>query len=365
MGRTKFWLSRYNTSTIDTHVKRVHSGIVDVFRDDDPQATDAAREYRRLESTGALHTALLSKTLPLQKKTQVEKIGKHDNESHNDEKSTATSSGSNTKLQSSIENCVKSAQIGSPLNITKTDLGSLAKLVTENVCKNLTQEKTMSRDYRECAPGSKAENINQLLFLEKDIELVKEGESCLIRCKICKEFLDSSSTSCNILAGKIRGSLSKGLDLKKTLPLHEEGHNESWFRLKNRAISHLYSRENKTHVDALTWWHQTRSVRKQEKRVVENLELKRFLLAPLPNTGMPPHVYITADKSTNHWLQNQITVIVAVVEGKRKPIPLSPKPVYTNAEGTGGNATELAEKIYEDIEEHTGISKDSEQLLQI
>lgn len=85
----------------------------------------------------------------------------------------------------------------------------------------------------------------------------------------------------------------------------------------------------------------------------------------MPNTGMPPHVYLTADKSINHRVQNQVTVILPVVEGKRKAVPLSLKPVYTSADGTGGNAIELAEKIFEDLEEHTGINKSSERLLQI
>ena len=87
-------------------------------------------------------------------------------------------------------------------------------------------------------------------------------------------------------------------------------------------------------------------------------ELQTFLSTPMPNTGMLPHVYITADKSTNHRVQNQITIILPVVEGKRKAVSLSLKPVYTNADGTGGNAIELARKIFEDLEEHTGISKD-------
>ena len=37
-----------------------------------------------------------------------------------------------------------------------------------------------------------------------------------------------------------------------------------------------------------------------------------FLSTPLPNTGMPPHFYITADKSTNRRITNQVTVICPV-----------------------------------------------------
>ena len=75
-----------------------------------------------------------------------------------------------------------------------------------------------------------------------------------------------------------------------------------------------------------------------------------FLLTPLPSTGMPPHVYITADKSTNHQVTNQVTVICPVVNGRREGIVLNAREVYTNSDGTGGTGEALAKSIYSDLE---------------
>ena len=76
-------------------------------------------------------------------------------------------------------------------------------------------------------------------------------------------------------------------------------------------------------------------------------ETQAFLTKNLPNTGLPPHYYVTADKSTNHHVSNQVTVICPVVDGKHRPIPLGMKPVYTSSDGCGGKGNELADSIYE------------------
>ena len=61
---------------------------------------------------------------------------------------------------------------------------------------------------------------------------------------------------------------------------------------------------------------------------------------------MPPLVYITADKSTNHRVTNQVTVICPVVNGRREGIVLNAHEVYTNSDGTGGAGEALAKSIY-------------------
>ena len=161
--------------------------------------------------------------------------------------------------------------------LTKRDLESIAKLIAENVAYNLghgqkTSSTNLETEHLGQAPGSKASNLYELLVQEKDIQLVKvPGNSQVICCRICDEFIKSSGGSCGAFAGKVGGSLSKGLDLKKHFSLYEEGHNETWFRLKNRVLSHLYSKESKTHMEALAWWRHTRPARKREKIVVENL----------------------------------------------------------------------------------------------
>ena len=86
-----------------------------------------------------------------------------------------------------------------------------------------------------------------------------------------------------------------------------------------------------------------------------NKKSTEFLSSPLPNTGMPPHFYVTADKSTNHRVTNQISMVCPVIAGKRQGIPLNMSQVYTNAEGTGGTGDALAETIFRDVEVHVDI----------
>ena len=62
-----------------------------------------------------------------------------------------------------------------------------------------------------------------------------------------------------------------------------------------------------------------------------NKKSTEFLSSPLPNTGMPPNFYVTADKLTN-----QISIVCPVIAGKQQGIPLNMSQVYTNAEGTSG-----------------------------
>ena len=54
-----------------------------------------------------------------------------------------------------------------------------------------------------------------------------------------------------------------------------------------------------------------------------------FLSTPLSSTGMSPHFYVTADKSTSHGATNQVTVICPVVNGCREGIVLNAREVYT------------------------------------
>jgi hypothetical protein len=82
----------------------------------------------------------------------------------------------------------------------------------------------------------KTSNINELLIQERDVQLVTEGNSWQICCRICDEFIKSSHGLHKAYGGTIGGSLSKGLDLKSDFSLYEAEHNETWFQLKNRIL---------------------------------------------------------------------------------------------------------------------------------
>ena len=81
-----------------------------------------------------------------------------------------------------------------------------------------------------------------------------------------------------------------------------------------------------------------------------DLETTNFLSAKLPNTGLPPHFYCSADKSTNDRICNQAIIIYPVVEGKRAAIPLDVNAVYITSEGEGARGSQLARNIFNDLE---------------
>ena len=84
-------------------------------------------------------------------------------------------------------------------------------------------------------------------------------------------------------------------------------------------------------------------------------QTREYLEAKLPSTGLPPHYYISADKSTNHRISNQVTMVCPVIEGKKTAIPLGMNPVYSNSDGSGGKGEELAEAIFNDMKKHLNV----------
>ena len=86
-----------------------------------------------------------------------------------------------------------------------------------------------------------------------------------------------------------------------------------------------------------------------------NCQTAEFLSKPLPSTRLPPHFYITSDKSTPHRITNQATMLCPMVEGKREAIAVSAPEVYHEAdigkEGdvSGGESEELARSLYREI----------------
>lgn len=89
--------------------------------------------------------------------------------------------------------------------------------------------------------------------------------------------------------------------------------------------------------------------------VFVNREISKFLQETLPSTKLPPHFYVTTDKSTPHRMTNQAIMICPMVDGKRQAIAVSCPEVYHNAgteiEGdvAGAASDLLAESIYEEI----------------
>ncbi len=190
---------------------------------------------------------------------------------------------------------------------------------------------------------------------------------------------------------------------------YTSGKNTKWYRFKKTLVDHITGKTSKTHRDAVRHHHLQKPPRKREALVVKNQlraaltviknksaalhyennisqlyaagadvgdfghsrhmfvlmlkaacayidkEVSKFLATPLSNIGVQLHLYVTGDKSTNHRVTNQVTLICPVVEGHRR-IALNACKVYQNADGSGGTGPELAAKMFEDVKVHANIS---------
>lgn len=86
-----------------------------------------------------------------------------------------------------------------------------------------------------------------------------------------------------------------------------------------------------------------------------NLQTAEFLRKPLPSTRLPPHFYVTSDKSTPHRVTNQAIMLCPMIDGKREAIAVSAPDVYHETETgkkgdvSGGESEELAKSLYNEI----------------
>ena len=76
-------------------------------------------------------------------------------------------------------------------------------------------------------------------------------------------------------------------------------------------------------------------------------KINKVLTAPLPSTGIPPHFCTTSDKSTPLRTTNHAIMVLTMVDGKKRGIPVSTPAVYQYKESqlTGGTAVDLAEQV--------------------
>ena len=257
------------------------------------------------------------------------------------------------------------------------------------------------------------ENLPEFLKVEKDYELVSEGDVHVIRCKLCFMYLGDPVASSSL---KRKPTALPGNSLATGLSVSDEdykrycvGSCQPWYRLKKRLLLHIME-SPETHINAVLYARDLKTVEARQTTVVRNQlrtaigivqakaaavhyenriaelhragadvgdfghsrilfpqmiavaccyvdrETQAFLSKSLPNTGLPPHYYVTADKSTNHRISNQVTMICPVVDGKRRPIPLGMKSVYESSDGCGGKGGELADGIYKHLKDHVNVS---------
>ena len=327
---------------------------------------------------------------------------------------TATTTVQRISYQGSLDALLPQQQhetrCAEPTALSKADVESIAKHVADNVAKILGRSSTSQKgEVRDVL----AHVANFEMFLDEfpDFEIRQDGAVHVLRCLRCYSYISSPldrRSDARKVATSSKGSIASGLpitgaDYEKLV----KGHCQKWYDMKFKLSSHIAC---DTHFLALQHSKAIREGEKRRLKVVKNqlrttlgviksksaalhyetrlAELhaagadigdfghsrklfpamtkaacafidnrtKQFLTTPLENTGMLPHFYVTADKSTNHRVVNQATMICPVVCGKRQAIPLSITAVYGTSDGDTGRGEKLAEAILSDLRKHAGIS---------
>ena len=91
--------------------------------------------------------------------------------------------------------------------------------------------------------------------------------------------------------------------------------------------------------------------------------LKTLLSEKSMVTGFPPHFGLTCDKSTPIRETNQAVMILLIVDGVRKAIPIGAPVVYSSVQGEtgldGGSAEQLADQVIDVLMNYTKCNKDT------
>lgn len=94
-------------------------------------------------------------------------------------------------------------------------------------------------------------------------------------------------------------------------------------------------------------------------------QIAMFLSTPLPSTKLPPHFYVTADKSTPNRISNQAVMVCPIIAGHQKAIAINAPEVFESTESdidgdvSGAHAPELATTIYQNIKNAYSTIQDS------
>ena len=241
-------------------------------------------------------------------------------------------------------------------------------------------------------PRNAVSASNLLEYLQSVPEFEQHGEenSRELKCRICAEFLSnhaSFSSGFRQPSGKSAGSLLSALNCQQVYSNLIAAKCFRWYHQKEQLNKHVAF---KTHMKAVQYTRETAQTSKRKTVVVKN-QLRTALgivkskaaalqyesriaelqaagadvgdfghskkLFPemlsvacayidkrtatyhstcLPSTGMPPHFYVTADKSTNHRITNQVTMVCPIVGGSPQAIPPDACQIYTSSDSAGG-----------------------------
>ena len=260
---------------------------------------------------------------------------------------------------------------------------------------------------------SEARTLPDFLHDMQEFEIIGENYTWILQCKTCYSYLNNTVASSTLKHKPTGDSLATGLTLSSGDYLkHCVGNCAEWRCLKHQMLAHL-SGSSKTHQSSSQFQKQQAKLQSRKNIAIKNQlrsaivvvqtkcaaihyetkiaelhqagadvgdfghsrnlfpqmidvachyidrETKEYLRTDLPNTGLPPHYYVSADKSTNHRVSNQVTMVCPIVQGKKKAIPVAMNAIYTNSDGSGGKGDELADMIFNDLKTHLDIKGSS------
>ena len=286
---------------------------------------------------------------------------------------------------------------------TRSSCGSTNELVSESGLNNGIERQSAS-----------CKNLASFLEKESQYELISEGGVHVIRCSTCFNYINDPVASAalprkpSIVQGSslITGLMISDDDYK----FYNNGGSQKWYNFKNRLLNHVTD-ASQTHANAQRHARNMVSVSARKMTVVRNQlctaigivqsksaaihyetriaelhnagadvgdfghsrvlfpqmirvacsyidrETQQVLSTDLRNTVLPPHFYVTANKSTNHRQSNQATLICPVIDGKRTGIQLGLSHVYTSSDGSGGCGNELAASIFSELKSHAKVDE--------
>ena len=91
--------------------------------------------------------------------------------------------------------------------------------------------------------------------------------------------------------------------------------------IETKTAAHHYETSIACHIATGSYMGEMSHGRKQMNEIMRAAEIhvdrsiREFPLTPLPSTHLPPHFYVSCDKSTIHRVTNQAIMLCPVVQG--------------------------------------------------
>ena len=271
---------------------------------------------------------------------------------------------SNEMQQASLHNFFSSVSPNKDTSSLDYIADRICEKISEKLKQNSCNQVTGSVDVD--THTSEARNLPDFLH-DVQFETIGKNDTWILRCKTCYWYLNNTVASSTLKHKHTGDSLATGLTLSSAnYSKHCPGNCSEWCRLKHQMLAHL-SGSSKTHQSSSLFQKQPAKLQSCKNIAIKNQlrstvvvvqtkcaaihyetkiaelhqagadvadfghsrnlfpqmidvachyidrETKEYLRTDLPNTGLPPHYYVSVDKSTNHRVSNQVTMLCSIV----------------------------------------------------